>query len=112
MEKVIFGIVALFVMVFGYFIYLEVDYSFTESTEIITIADKYVKTENQRGRFYVTTTDKEVMINKDSLLYFKYDSADLQANIEVGKTYTVVLQGWRWPFMSAYRNIISIEEVQ
>ena len=56
---------------------------------------------------YIISSDKEVFENTDSWTYFKFNSTDLQNKIEEGKTYKVKVVGWRVPFLSMYRNIIS-----
>lgn len=68
-----------------------------------------------QGVFYVVgekqNGEKEVFENKDTVFYLKYASADLQANLQVGKTYSVKVNGFRIPFLSQYRNIISADLV-
>lgn len=49
--------------------------------------------------------------NTDILVRLKFNSSDLQASIEAGKTYEAVVVGYRVPFLSWYKNIISIKEI-
>ena len=56
---------------------------------------------------FIIYSQKEVFENTDSWLYFKFNSADYQNNFEVNKTYKVKVAGWRVPFLSMYRNIVS-----
>lgn len=53
----------------------------------------------------------EVFENRDSLPMFKWNSSDIQAKLKPGKKYTATVTGWRIQFLSMYRNIVSVEEV-
>lgn len=57
---------------------------------------------------YLVFGRKEVYSNSDSLLAWKFNSSDFYRDIEQGKTYKFTIWGWRIPFFSSYRNIISI----
>ena len=46
--------------------------------------------------------------NSDSLTHLKFNSSDLQAGIQVGKTYTFRTAGIRNPLFSMYPNILSV----
>lgn len=93
-------------------IYPVLFYSSSETVEI-TIKDKERittgKGENLDSKFIIYTNN-EVFKNTDELLFFKFNSADFQNNLEVGKTYTVKVVGWRVPFLSMYRNIVRYEK--
>jgi len=69
-----------------------------------TIKDKYTKRSGESDYFYIAI-DQGVFINRDSTLQWKFDSADVNAELEVGKTYHIHYYGWRWPFFSWYPNI-------
>jgi len=58
---------------------------------------------------YLVFTNNEVFENTDSWLYLKFSSSDLYSKLKEGQTYKVKVAGWRIPFLSWYRNIISIE---
>ena len=64
------------------------------------------KGENIESKFIIYS-ETEVFENTDSWLYFKFNSADYQNKFTVGKTYKVKVAGWRVPFLSMYRNIVS-----
>jgi protease II len=53
----------------------------------------------------------EVFESTDTLLFFKYNSADVFFALEnnKGKRFTVKVAGWRVPFLSWNRNIITAE---
>lgn len=56
---------------------------------------------------YLIFTDKEVFENTDSLLAFKYNSSDFYGRIQVGQVCSFKVTGFRIPFLSSYRNILS-----
>lgn len=113
MEKIGLGIIGL-IMIIGFVVMpiYAVNYVLTNSVETITIKEKYIKTEDKRGVFYIVLESGEVVQNKDSLYYWKFDSADMQVALKVGQTYRATLQGWRWPLFSCYRNIVAAEAVE
>ena len=57
---------------------------------------------------FVIYANDEVFENTDSFLFMKFNSADFQNELEIGKIYRVKVAGWRIPFLSWYRNIVSI----
>lgn len=59
---------------------------------------------------YMVYTDKGVFECTDSWLFFKFNSSDVYSKFEEGETYKVKVAGWRAPFLSWYKNIISIKE--
>lgn len=68
--------------------------------------------ENLEHKYIVSTEvvgeDFEVFENTDSWLFLKFNSADYQNQLEVGKTYKIKVIGWRIPLLSSYRNIVKI----
>lgn len=88
-------------------------FSSSESIDI-TIRDKERITtgvgENISSKFIIYT-EGEVFENTDSFIFFKFNSADFQNTLEVGKTYEVEVAGWRIPVLSYYRNITKIKIV-
>lgn len=87
-----------------------------------------VATVNSRESTTITVTDKERVRSGDSDKYLvfaeegtyeitdsflagQFDSSDIYGAIEPGATYAVEHQGWRIPFLSAYPNLIELEEV-
>ena len=51
----------------------------------------------------------ETFQNVDSLLFMKWNSADVHREIVAGKTCNLKVVGWRVPFLSMFRNIISAD---
>ena len=54
---------------------------------------------------------KEPLRNDDNILFWKFNSGDILANATVGKHYWFKLSWWRVPFMSWFRNIIEMKEI-
>ena len=96
------------VFLFGY----PASYYISSEVIDITIKDKERITtgsgENIEDKYMIFSND-EVFENTDSWLFIKFNSSDVQGKLEVGKTYNVKVTGWRIPFLSQYRNIISIQ---
>ena len=97
--------------------------SYNDHTYIITITDKErvsyttgleenLSVEN-KYLIYSTTSDGEtkVLENTDNLFRGKFDSSDVYAELEVGKTYEVTVVGYRFGFANWYENIIDFKEV-
>ena len=64
---------------------------------------------NKEESYFFVYTDIEQFKNTDTLLFLKFNSADVQSFIMQNKTkpITCKVNGFRVPFMSMYRNIIS-----
>ena len=86
-----------------------VSFTVTDKDRITTgsgesISSKYiVSTKDAAGKI-------EVFENTDAWLKGKFNSSDVQAELEVGKSYEADVYGWRLPFFSTYRNIVDVEE--
>ncbi len=90
-------------------------YWFSSEEVTITIKDKervVTGSGEEMSSKYLIYSETEVFENTDSWLYFKFNSSDVYGGLQYEKTYTVKVAGWRSPFLSMYRNIISIEEAQ
>jgi len=59
--------------------------------------------------YYLVHTKGEVLKNVDSLYGLKYNSSDIYGKLEIGKTCSFKVIGWRVRFMSMYRNIIDVK---
>jgi len=62
---------------------------------------------NEVGKF--DGFDAEVFENTDDLFYFKFNSSDVQNELKVDNSYTVKVIGFRVPFLSMHRNILSVK---
>lgn len=80
-----------------------------------TVTDKQVKNGSKESKYLVFTKDAsgeiQVFEITDSLLAFRFDSSDVYAGIEIGKTYIFDVGGSRNKFMSWYPNIYGYTEV-
>jgi len=105
--KVFFVIAVLLTLVYP------VLYMGTSGEIVIQIEDKERITtgsgEDLESKFLVYS-DIEVLENTDTWLFFKFNSADIQGELKKDSAYVVKVAGWRVPFLSMYRNIISIEK--
>jgi len=79
-----------------------------------TVTDKGIKRINESDVYLVyTKTDEgvEVFQITDSILAGRFNSADVYASIEVGKTYDFGVRGERNELLSWYPNIYEWDEV-
>jgi len=80
----------------------------------VTVTEKTVKRYGDEDKFLVfaKTEDGRAMVleNTDSLIEGKFNSADIQAKLEVGKKYNIRTYGWRIPFFSMYENIVKVRK--
>ena len=98
----------------------------TRQTIVATVTDKDIKKEpnnssskedkkESKDVYMVYTKDENgevhVFKNEDTWYYFKFNSSDVYAEIEIGKTYEFDVYGLRIPFFSSYQNIIKVKEV-
>ena len=67
-------------------------------------------------KYLIYTIDGEgaarIFENTDSLLRMKFNSSDFYALIKTGETYEFTVIGYRLPFFSMYKNIISAAPVE
>ena len=74
----------------------------THNTAEVTVVGAVPKD----GRYLVMTTDG-VYKNTDTWYYFKFDSSDVQAKLMVPGRFRISYYGFRIPFLSQYKNIVS-----
>lgn len=106
MKKII--IIIVLVLIFGY----PVAYYLSYETIETTISDKERITTGKGDEIkskFLVYGEKEVFENTDSWLFFKFDSADVQNEIELDKNNKIKVAGWRVPFFSWYRNVIGVD---
>jgi len=77
---------------------------------VVTKVDRECR--NDDGCRYVVYTDSEVFINKDSFWFFKFNSSDIQnqLNNNTNKPVTLTVTGIRFGFFSWYRNIVGVDQ--
>lgn len=91
----------------------------TAGTAVFTVTDKerVVRGDGDSVSSYylVFTEDRngksETFSNVDTLMYWKFNSSDLQGSLKIGRTYMADVYGWRVPFLSWYRNIVNVRQV-
>ena len=85
--------------------------------ETVTVTDKAIKRHGSDDDKYLIYTELEngdisVYEITDSLFAGRFDSSDLYASIEVGKTYDFYVAGKRVPFLSLYPNVYEVREIK
>lgn len=84
-----------------------------DATFTVTDKERIVeKSSDSVSSKYIVFTDKkadekEVFENTDSFFRLKFNSSDVQGQLKKGETYNCKVYGWRVPFFSMYRNIVS-----
>lgn len=99
------------ILLFMFGIY-PVSYKLSKDSTVITVKDKYVKLDNEQSRYLVVSTNNEVFENTDSLVLWKFNSSDLFAKMDIGKTYAIEKAGWRVHALSSYENILTATEIK
>jgi len=110
MQKLILGLfgIILTISIVGTVFYYQ-----TEEIVTITVMDKerIVESDGESTTSkYLIFTEAETFENTDLLFKGKFNSSDIQGQLQEGETYTVEVIGWRVPFASMYRNIVEIQE--
>lgn len=86
-----------------------------EQTYVATVTDKGIKNYDKTSKYLIfTKTDDgetRVFSVEDSILRWRFNSSDVYAEIEVGKTYRFTTVGFRFEPFSWYENIIDYQEV-
>lgn len=95
---------------------LVVGYSFlyykTKETVNVTVKTKErisYYTNKQFHSKYMVYTETEVFECTDDFFMGKWNSSDVYNQLDAGKSYKVKVIGFRVPFLSMYRNILSVE---
>ena len=64
----------------------------------------------EESKYLIFTEGGEVFENVDTLTFFKFNSSDVQGQLTEGETFTATVAGWRVPWLSIYRNVVSVEQ--
>lgn len=90
-----------------------VHYSTLDTVQDVKILDKErVVASSNDGTVtskYLIFTEHETFENTDTFWAFKYNSSDIYGKISKGATCTFEVTGFRVPFFSMYRNILSVK---
>ena len=85
---------------------------YSTKTYTITVTDKDIKNYSKSSKYLVFTKlengETKTFSIEDSLFKWRWNSSDVYAEIEIGKTYEVEVIGWRIPFFSEYENIMVV----
>ena len=87
----------------------------TRETVAITVKDKeriVTGSGETLSSKYLVFASNETFENSDAWFSLKFSSSDLQGKLERGRDYSVVVYGWRIPFLSMYRNIVSVNSLE
>lgn len=76
-----------------------------------TVTDKYVRV-SDKGSYKMIASSCGTFTVEDELSQGNWNSADVYAGIEIGKTYDFETYGFRNGFLSSFPNINSATEVQ
>lgn len=74
----------------------------------VTDKDRGYNQETKSSEYRVYTKECGTLSNEDSLLRGKFDSGDVQGQLEEGKTYSITVVGPRVPFLSVFPNILEV----
>ena len=96
---VVGGLVALIVY--------SINYAYTEGEETITVKTRWTKIVDGTERYRITSTNGQTFVIKDSIVHKQFESASLYANIDEGETYDIKTQGFRFGFLSDFKNIVA-----
>ena len=118
-EDVNWKVVATLVAVFFSFYFLYGWWYETQTTAEVAgiVTDQYIKRtgfgKSAKDTFFIViqkdSGEIEILENSDSLFQWKWNSADFQQEMEIGKTYTFKVYGYRIPFLTWFRNIYTFE---
>jgi len=90
--------------------------NFATKEKVYTVTEKGIKNSKDKGLYLIYVKDEDgktqTLCVKDTMWHWRWDSSDVYAKIEVGKTYRFKTCGLRIPFFSMYPNILEIEEVK
>lgn len=86
-------------------------YNSRDESITIIVVDKSRGSENSGSDYLVWTKSSEVFKVDDALWYGHFRASDTYGQIKVASRYEVRVIGYRWPFLSQYRNIIAVTEL-
>jgi len=102
-------VVAIFIILFSLFFGLATTFHKATVTDKVLGKERVVYSSSNSK--YLIYGNNETYQDTDSLWLGKFNSSDLYGHIQTGHTYQFTVIGWRVPFLSWYRNIISDKEL-
>lgn len=107
----ILAVFAFFLLLVGPFIFnLFYVYGTQEDRTITVNKTERVQSSSGNDSKYLVYAKEGVFENTDSILRWKFNSADVYNSVLPNQTYTCDTYGWRIPFFSMYPNIVSCEQ--
>lgn len=101
--------VVILIVLIGIFLSFEAVYTrLTRETVSVTVQDSYIKRVGKIDYFFIVTDEGETFVNHDVSTLLKFNSADFQSQLKVGRKVKVDVTGWRIPILSSFRNIVFI----
>lgn len=82
-----------------------------KQTTTCKIEDKWVKNYESDSK-YLVKCGNEVYEVSDLFFIGKFNSSDIYSNLKKNKIYKITTTGYRFPFLSWYKNINSYELVE
>ena len=80
-------------------------------TVVVTVNSKEKQCMTTEDCSYRVYTDGGTFENVDSLLWWKFNSADYQGALKDGHTYELEVSGWRFGYLSMFENIVGYKEI-
>lgn len=108
--RIVFGIIVSIVLIGLLVFIVSIGYQNEEMIKC-TIEDKWVKRKD-KSDMYLVQCDNEVYQITDLIFKGKFNSSDIYANLKVGNTYEIMTTGYRFEFLSMYKNINEYEKVE
>ena len=99
----------LFVFLVLIMFFYTIKYSTTITYKKVIIDEKWVKYQGDNAKYLVSDKEGEVFQITDNIIATRWNSSDLYAKLKSGMNCELKLQGWRLPFLSDYRNILSAD---
>lgn len=109
-NNTVIGIAIIIILLVGSPVVLYLTGYYDDDTVTVTVTGKERVMKDQSS-YYLIFSDKEVFTIQDTLIKQQWASSDIYGHIEEGKTYKFTVYGWRVPFLSWYRNIVSYQEI-
>lgn len=105
--------IIMIILIAGFGLWVGFVTAFNDHEATFTVTDKERVNDSSSSYYLVFGEDDTgnvvVYKNTDEFLRGKWDSSTMQAELEIGQTYDVVLVGYRIPFLSMYENILEIK---
>ena len=90
--------------------------TFVSGTYTVTVTDKDIKNYKNDSKYLIYCRDENnevaVFENEDTIIFGKFNSSDIYADIEIGAKYKFTTRGPRVPVLSMYPNIIKYELIK